>query len=192
MPELNDIAPEFSLPSTSGKTVSLKDLRGKKVILYFYPKDDTPGCTTEACDFRDNLVRLKSRSAIVLGISKDSLPSHSKFRAKYELPFDLLSDEGNAVAKAYGAYGQKLMYGKQVEGTIRSTFLIDDKGKIVAKWSPVKVEGHVAEVLAALSALNEPISTLTPKKAAKPAASANGSAEKPASDAKKKPVAKKK
>ncbi|MBL8857325.1 MAG: peroxiredoxin [Planctomycetes bacterium] len=155
MLELNDPAPDFNLPSTSGKSISLKELRGKRVVLYFYPKDDTPGCTTEACDFRDSLVRLKSRSAVVLGVSKDSLTSHSKFRAKYELPFDLLSDEGNAIAKAYGAYGQKLMYGKLVEGTIRSTFVIDENGKLVARWSPVNVEGHVDEVLAQLTVLSD-------------------------------------
>lgn len=147
----NDTAPDFTMPSTSGKSVALSALRGKRVVLYFYPKDDTPGCTVEACDFRDNLVRVKGLGALVFGVSKDSLASHSKFRAKFELPFDLLFDEGNAVAKSYGAFGKKLMYGKLVEGTIRSTFLIDENGRIAAVWSPVKVEGHVDAVLAALA-----------------------------------------
>jgi peroxiredoxin Q/BCP len=143
-------APAFELESTSGKTVSLASLAGKKVVLYFYPKDDTPGCTREACGFRDESAALKKAGAIVIGVSKDSLASHAKFRTKYELPFELLSDPGNEVAQRYGAFGKKIMYGKEVTGTIRSTFLIDEKGKLAALWSPVKVDGHTGQVLAAL------------------------------------------
>jgi peroxiredoxin Q/BCP len=148
---IGDAAPPFSLPSTSGGEVSLASLRGQRFVLYFYPKDDTPGCTTEACDFRDNLARVKAAGAEVYGVSKDSLAAHEKFRGKYGLPFPLLSDAGNEVAKAYGAFGEKKMYGKPVTGTIRSTFLIDAKGKIEQVWSPVKVKGHVEKVLAALA-----------------------------------------
>lgn len=143
-------APAFSLPSTSGKTVSTKDLRGQRFVLYFYPKDDTPGCTREACGFRDNLARLASAQVAVFGVSKDGIASHQKFKTKYGLPFELLSDEGNAVARKYGAFGQKMMYGKAVTGVIRSTFLIDAQGKIERMWSPVKVDGHVDEVLEAV------------------------------------------
>jgi thioredoxin-dependent peroxiredoxin len=143
-------APAFSLPSTSGGEVSLAKLKGKKVVLYFYPRDSTPGCTIEACDFRDNLARVKAAGAEVFGVSKDSLESHEKFRGKYSLPFPLLSDADNEVATAFGAYGKKLMYGKPVVGTIRSTFVIDEQGKIEHVWSPVRVAGHVDKVLAAL------------------------------------------
>jgi peroxiredoxin Q/BCP len=145
-----DPAPDFELPTTAGAETALKDLRGRKVVLYFYPKDQTPGCTREACDFRDNSSRIRLAGAEVLGVSKDSLDSHERFREKFYLPFDLLSDPDNSVATAYGAYGEKTMYGKKVTGTIRSTFLIDEKGKIEAVWSPVRVNGHVEKVLAAL------------------------------------------
>jgi peroxiredoxin Q/BCP len=143
-------APDFTLPSTDGGEVSLKDLKGEKFVLYFYPRDMTPGCTMEACDFRDNFKRLGIQ---VFGVSKDSLGSHEKFRAKEKLPFTLLSDADNAVAKKYGAYGDKMFYGKKIKGTIRSTFLIDEQGKIAALWSPVKVKGHVDEVLETLKQL---------------------------------------
>jgi len=142
-----DKAPSFKLASTGGGVVSSSDLKGRKFVLYFYPKDDTPGCTREACDFRDNLARLRREGVEVLGVSKDSIASHGKFRAKYELPFDLLSDEDNGVARAYGAYGEKTMYGKKILGTIRSTYLIDENGRVDAVWSPVKVDGHVYRVL---------------------------------------------
>jgi peroxiredoxin Q/BCP len=145
-------APAFTLASTSGESVSLADLAGRKVVLYFYPKDDTPGCTVEACSFRDEHSALQRAGAVVLGVSRDTLASHGKFRAKYTLPFDLLSDPDNVVAKRYGAFGKKMMYGREVEGTIRSTFLIDERGKLAAAWSPVKVAGHTAQVLAALGA----------------------------------------
>ena len=142
-----DKAPSFKLASTAGGKVSSSELKGRKFVLYFYPKDDTPGCTREACDFRDNLARLRREGVEVLGVSKDSIASHGKFRTKYDLPFDLLSDEDNAVARAYGAYGEKNMYGKKVLGTIRSTYLIDENGRVDAVWSPVKVDGHVERVL---------------------------------------------
>ena len=152
MVEIGNKARLFSLPSTSGGIVALRKLRGKKVVVYFYPRDDTPGCTREACDFRDNLARVRATGAVVLGVSSDTLASHDKFRAKYSLPFDLLSDTDHAVAKKYGAWGEKTLYGKKSMGTIRSTFVIDEEGRITAKWSPVRVNGHVDEVLAALGA----------------------------------------
>lgn len=146
-----DPAPAFRLPSTSGREVALSQLRGRKLVLYFYPRDDTPGCTREACGFRDNLARVRGAGAEVLGVSKDPLAAHERFRAKYDLPFDLLSDAGNQVARAYGAFGTKTLYGKKVEGTIRSTFLIDERGRVERVWSPVQVDGHVDQVVAALA-----------------------------------------
>jgi peroxiredoxin Q/BCP len=176
-------APAFSMPSTSGRTVSTRDLRGQRYVLYFYPRDDTPGCTQEACDFRDNLARLQSAGVQVFGVSRDTLTSHGKFKQKYELPFELLSDPDNAVAKAYGAYGEKMMYGKPVQGTIRSTFLIGADGKVERIWSPVKVIGHVDAVLSAIA--GEPSAPF----AAEPAAAA-GPAKKPAKKPAQKPASK--
>ncbi len=146
-------APAFSLPGDDGKVHKLADHKGERVVLYFYPRDMTPGCTTEACAFRDNLARLKKAGAVVYGVSKDSIASHEKFRDKHELNFVLLSDEKLDVHKKYGAFGEKTMYGKKVEGVIRSTFLIDEKGKIAKAWRNVKVGGHVDKVLEALEAL---------------------------------------
>ena len=184
-------APEFTLETTEG-TLNLRDLRGAKVVLYFYPKDDTPGCTREACDFRDSMKRLEGHGAVVLGVSKDSVDSHGRFRQKYGLPFSLASDPGNIVAKAYGAFGQKMMYGKPVIGTIRSTFLLDEQGKVNRVWSPVKVDGHVDAVLAAIEGKEAPAPAkkAAAKKAA-PKKSAGKVARKPAKKALKK-LAKKK
>jgi peroxiredoxin Q/BCP len=159
-----DKAPDFRLPSTSGNESALKDYRGRKLVLYFYPKDNTPGCTVEACDFRDNMARVRRTGAEVLGVSKDSLTSHDRFREKFELPFDLLTDSDNTVATAYGAFGEKTMYGKKVMGTIRSTFLIDEKGNIERIWSPVKVKGHVDQVLGVLRGETPPTEKTTAKK----------------------------
>lgn len=162
-----DRAPSFKLASTGGGEVSSSDLKGRKFVLYFYPKDDTPGCTREACDFRDNLARLRREGVTVLGVSRDSIASHGRFRSKYQLPFDLLSDEDNAVARAYGAYGEKTMYGKKVLGTIRSTYLIDENGRVDRVWSPVKVDGHVARVLEHLRGGGEPSAAPARKRASK-------------------------
>jgi len=146
-------APDFTLPSSDGKEVSLKDLRGKPVVLYFYPKDDTPGCTREACAFRDAHAAIRKAGAVVLGVSPDSVVSHEKFRAKYKLNFPLLADADKSVAKRYGAFGEKVLYGKKVVGMIRSTFLIDGEGVVRKVFPRVKVDGHDEQVLGALSQL---------------------------------------
>lgn len=154
MLKAGDRAPAFTLTGIDAKgkeiTLSLKDLIGKKVVLYFYPRDNTPGCTTEACDFRDSLTRLKKTNAVIIGVSPDKPESHVKFRDKQNLNFPLLCDTDKKVAESYGAYGEKKLYGKVSMGIIRSTFIIDEKGKIAKLWSKVKVKGHVDEVLAAL------------------------------------------
>jgi thioredoxin-dependent peroxiredoxin len=146
-------APKFKLPSSEGGEVSLEALKGKTVVLYFYPKDDTPGCTREACAFRDTQAALKKRGAVVLGVSGDSLDAHLKFKAKYKLNFPLLSDPDKAVAKKYGAWGEKVMYGKKVTGMIRSTFVIDKEGVVSKVFPRVRVDGHADKVLAALDGL---------------------------------------
>ena len=151
MPQVGDKAPDFTLPSDDGRTVALKDLRGTKVVLYFYPKDDTPGCTREACSFRDNLGRVTTKGAAVFGVSRDSLQSHAKFRGKYGLNFPLLSDGDGRVTEAYGVWKEKNLYGRKSWGIERTTFLIDEGGRIARIWPRVKVDGHVDEVLAALS-----------------------------------------
>lgn len=150
--EVGAKAPDFSLPDQEGNRLSLKGLKGKQVVLYFYPKDDTSGCTKEACDFRDNLAPIKKAGVVVIGVSMDGKASHQKFIAKYELPFALLSDEDAAICKAYGVYKEKSMYGRKYWGIERSTFVIDADGRLKALFRKVKVPGHVNEVLAALKA----------------------------------------
>lgn len=148
-----DKAPAFKLPSVEGGEVSLKDFAGRTVVLYFYPKDDTPGCTREACAFRDNQGALKKAGAVVLGVSPDSVESHQKFRSKYKLNFPLLADADKSVAKKYGAFGEKVMYGKKVTGMIRSTFVIDGDGVVRKVFPRVKVDGHADKVLEVASSL---------------------------------------
>lgn len=145
--KVGDQAPDFTLLSDQEEEISLKDLRGKKVVLYFYPKDNTPGCTREACDFRDNFSVFKKHGVEVFGISKDSAKSHTKFKEKYELPFTLLVDDNADVCEAYGVVDKKSMFGKTFLGITRSTFLIDEKGKIKSIWRKVKVTGHVEQIL---------------------------------------------
>jgi len=152
-PELNKAAPEFDLPATSDQRISLASLKGSKVVLYFYPRDATPGCTTESQNFRDAIDSFTKAGAVVLGISQDSIASHEKFKAKQEMPFELLSDESGEICKAYDVIKLKKMYGKEFEGIERSTFLIDEKGVLRVEWRKVKVPGHVDEVLAAVQAL---------------------------------------
>ncbi len=144
-------APEFSLPSTLGRRLSLDEFRGKRVILYFYPKDDTPGCTMEACGFRDSFPRIESKDAIVLGISLDDELSHERFAQKYNLPFPLLADKDAAVSRQYGTYKEKSLYGRSFWGIERTTFVIDREGKVEHVFRRVKVEGHAEEVMATLA-----------------------------------------
>jgi peroxiredoxin Q/BCP len=153
MVEAGDKAPDFSLPTDGAGKVDTKKLRGKKVVVYFYPKDDTPGCTREACGFRDNLPNFRKVDAEIIGISRDSISRHDKFKAKYELPFMLAADEDGKVCEAFGVWVEKSNYGKKYMGIERSTFLIDGKGVVRNVWRKVKVDGHVEDVLAAAKAL---------------------------------------
>jgi len=148
-------APDFALTASDGTTVRLSDLRGKKVVLYFYPKDDTPGCTKEACSFRDNIGVLQNMGVAVLGVSADSVASHQKFAQKYGLNFPLLADEGAQVATAYGVWKEKQQYGRRYMGIERTTFLIDENGIIRKIFPKVKVDGHVEEVIEAIRSLEE-------------------------------------
>jgi len=143
-------APGFSVPDQSGRVISLDDFKGKTVVLYFYPKDDTPGCTTEACSFRDEFAAFKKKGAVVLGVSPDDAKSHAKFAGKFSLPFTLLADEGHKIAETYGVWVEKSMYGKKYMGVERSTFVIDGGGRLKAVYRKVKPAEHTAEVLAAL------------------------------------------
>lgn len=145
--DVGDKAPEFSASTDGGGTASLKALKGKKVVLYFYPKDDTPGCTTEACGFRDALPGFSETGAEIFGVSKDSVARHDKFKAKHELPFTLIADEDGSLCEAYGVWQEKKNYGKTYMGIVRSTFLIDEKGRIAAAWRNLRVKGHVEKVL---------------------------------------------
>ncbi|MCW5770250.1 MAG: thioredoxin-dependent thiol peroxidase [Rhodospirillaceae bacterium] len=151
--EIGKPAPKFEMPTDGGGTVSLAELKGKRVILYFYPKDDTPGCTTEACGFRDAVPDFSKAKATVIGVSRDSVAHHDKFKAKYGLPFTLASDADGTTSEAYGTWVEKSLYGRKYMGMERATFLIDEKGIVRGIWHKVKVKGHVDEVLKAVKAL---------------------------------------
>ncbi|MDD8019171.1 MAG: thioredoxin-dependent thiol peroxidase [Bacteroidota bacterium] len=148
---VGDKAPDFSLSGNDGKKYSLKDFKGKKLVLYFYPKDDTSGCTKEACSFRDNLSLIKKKGAVIIGVSPDDTPSHEKFITKYDINFTLLSDESKDMLKAYGVWKEKSMYGRKYMGVERTTFIIDEKGKLSHIFTKVKVDGHTEAVLTALA-----------------------------------------
>jgi len=151
--QVGDKAPAFSMPTDGGGKVSLSSLAGKSVVLYFYPKDDTSGCTKEACDFRDGLPNFRKSDAVVIGVSRDSVASHDKFKKKHDLPFVLASDVDGKTSEAYGTWVEKSMYGRKYMGMERATFLIDGKAVIRGIWRKVKVPGHVDEVLKAVKAL---------------------------------------
>ncbi len=153
--KIGDIAPNFELPVDNGAVASLGDYVGRMLVLYFYPKDDTPGCTKQACGFRDNLKDFENLNAAVLGISKDSLKKHEKFTSKYELNFPLASDEAGQTCEDYGVWKEKSMYGKTYMGIERTTFLIDENGKIAAIWNKVKVADHIDDVRSALEKLKK-------------------------------------
>lgn len=153
IPNEKDAAPDFELPASNGQTIRLKDLRGQNIVVYFYPKDDTPGCTVEACAFRDSHKDFGKHNAVVIGVSPDGLKSHGKFITKFGLPFLLLADENKKMAQDYGVWVEKSMYGKKYMGVARTTFVIDAKGKIAKVFEKVKPEGHDKEVLEVLKAL---------------------------------------
>jgi len=148
-----EMAPDFTLETDSGKPLSLHELRGKKVVLYFYPKDDTPGCTKEACELRDAFPRFATAGAVILGVSPDSVSSHADFKAKFELPFTLLSDTNHAMAEQYGVWVEKTMYGRKRWGVARTTFIIDRDGRVAKVFHKVKPEGHAAEVTESLQSV---------------------------------------
>ncbi len=152
-PAVGKIAPDFSLLTDDGSQLTLRSLRGRAVVLYFYPKDDTSSCTVEACEFRDAFPTFDTSMAVILGISPDSVKSHAKFKSKYDLPFTLLADTEQTVATRYDVWKQKSMYGKKYMGVIRTTFIIDAKGKLRKVFTNVKSAGHAAEVIAAIAAL---------------------------------------
>jgi thioredoxin-dependent peroxiredoxin len=149
-PALNKVVADFRCPATGDKTIQLKSLRGKKIVLYFYPKDSTPGCTTEGQDFRDLHAKFKRAGAVIFGVSRDSLASHERFKEKLRLPFDLLSDPDETLCGQFDVIREKSLYGRKFMGVERSTFLIDEKGKLRREWRKVKVKGHAAEVLDAV------------------------------------------
>ena len=148
--KVGDTAPDFELPSDKGTTVKLSDFRGKRVILYFYPEDDTPGCTTQACGFRDNYPQIEEKNAVVLGVSPDGVKSHQKFKAKYNLPFMLLADEDHRVAETYGVWGEKTSFGRTYLGIIRSHFVIDEQGKLIDVRYKIKAPDSVEKALEAI------------------------------------------
>lgn len=150
-----DTAPDFSLPADNGKNISLSDYKGKPLVLYFYPKDDTPGCTKEACGFNENLQNFNDLAAAIIGVSKDSVSKHQKFKKKYALTFPLLSDEHTDICGQYGVWVEKSMYGRKYMGIERTTFLIDAEGVIRHIWNKVKVDGHTQEVIDAINNLRE-------------------------------------
>jgi thioredoxin-dependent peroxiredoxin len=148
--EVGDKAPEFKTTDQDGESVSLKDFRGRKIVLYFYPKDDTPGCTKEACGFRDDYSKFRKRKIEVLGVSVDDERSHKKFAEKYDLPFRLLADTDKKIVKDYGVWGEKSLYGRKFMGIHRVTYVIDEKGKVAAVWPKVQPDGHADEILASV------------------------------------------
>jgi len=152
-PQLDKAAPDFNLPATSNQTISLASMKGSKVVLFFYPRDATPGCTTESQNFRDAIDQFTSAGTVILGISQDSVASHEKFKARENMPFELLSDESGEVCNAFDVIKLKKMYGKEFEGIERSTFLIDENGVLRSEWRKVKVPGHVDDVLKAVQSL---------------------------------------
>jgi len=153
-PPLNRVVANFKAAATRNKTIELKDLRGQHVVIYFYPKDSTPGCTLEGQDFRDLHAKFRRQNAVVLGVSRDSLASHEKFRNKQSFPFDLVSDPDETLCRQFDVIQEKTLYGRKFMGVVRSTFLIDSAGKLRNEWRGVKVKGHAAEVLEAVKALN--------------------------------------
>lgn len=189
IPQTGTPAPDFQLQDQNGNDVKLSQLRGKNVVLYFYPKDDTPGCTREACDFRDEHSALQAAGAVVLGVSPDDTRSHQKFATKFSLPFPLLADTGHKVAESYGVWGEKSLYGRTFMGITRATFLIDTEGKLARVWPKVKVQGHVQDILQSLKggaqeAEGAPVRKKAPAKKA-------AAASKPAAKAKKTPASRK-